>query len=769
MSEPHPKGECEAPTRESATADVSGRLPLWLVCLIFFFSGGPALIYQLIWQRSLFAIYGINVESVTVIVAAFMLGLGLGSLLGGVVSKKPGVPLLLAFGIIELGIGTFGLLSLGLFEWVGSWTLGLSTVATGLVTFGLVLIPTLLMGATLPILVAYLVNRSGNVGRSVGLLYFVNTLGSAVACFLGALYLFGELGQSGSVQAAVALNFVVGAGAVAAHLRARRSGAGSAKVQASSDEPAASGAGGTGFPFGLALALVAMCGFISLSYEILWFRVYSFVSWTLAAAFSLMLGAYLAGIAFGSLGARRFCPDLAAGSKPVHVRALAVFVVLANAFGFLVVPAVAATAVHAHWAWTLPFVTLAAAMLGATFPLIAHLAVAPGPKAGAQVSYLYLANIVGSTAGSLLTGFILMDTMTMQGISVLLALLGLALGASLLPPAKLVGRQRAAGGGLIAVLALLVIGLQGPLFDLLWERLQWKEKVQAKLDVGAIPFERIIENKSGVITISPQTSADAPHIYGGGAYDGVFSTNIVRDENMIVRAYALSFLHPAPKNVLTIGLASGSWAQVLVHHPQLEKLTVVEINSGYLEAIPHYPNVASVLKHPKVEVLIDDGRRFLKRTHQKFDAIVTNTTYNWRAHSTNLLSKEFLEELRGQLAPGGVVFYNTTGSSRVQRTAATVFPHAVRVLNFVAGSDSPLQLDTTRWRQTLLRYRIDGDLVVDMTLAGHRKRVARILRGLTFGDEKSWVETRASILERTRGFAIVTDDNMGTEWGAIWY
>lgn len=199
---------------------VSRRLWLYLVFLV---SGFAALIYQVVWQRSLFAIYGINVESVTMVVTAFMLGLGLGSLAGGAISKDPTRPALLLFSLVEFGIGLFGFFSLGLFHWVGSFTLGMSTLGTFFITFVLVLFPTMLMGATLPLLVSHLVRASGNVGKSVGTLYFVNTLGSAIASAAAVMYLMGHHGQAGSVRIAALLNFIVSAGAFVAHRMSRAS------------------------------------------------------------------------------------------------------------------------------------------------------------------------------------------------------------------------------------------------------------------------------------------------------------------------------------------------------------------------------------------------------------------------------------------------------------------------------------------------------------------------------------------------------------------
>jgi predicted membrane-bound spermidine synthase len=185
---------------------------------VFAASGAAALLYQVVWQRALFAVYGINIESVTVVVTAFMLGLGLGGLAGGALSRRPRRSLLALFALAELGVGLFGFFSLGIFRWVGAMTLQAPAPVTALLTFLLVLVPTLLMGATLPLLVAHAVRRSGNVGQSVGLLYFVNTLGSAAASLAAVVFVLGRFGETGTVRLAAVLNLAV-SGAVYVRLR----------------------------------------------------------------------------------------------------------------------------------------------------------------------------------------------------------------------------------------------------------------------------------------------------------------------------------------------------------------------------------------------------------------------------------------------------------------------------------------------------------------------------------------------------------------------
>jgi len=185
-------------------------IPRRALFAIFAVSGISALLYQLIWQRALLTIFGSNIESVTMVVSAFMLGLGIGSIVGGAVSNRRGVPLLLIFALVEIGIGLYGAISLHLFRWVGSFASGGGMLQTGLMTLTLILIPTLLMGSTLPLLVAHYVNASKNVGYSVSMLYFVNTLGAGIGSFLAAFLVLGAFGLTGSVYVAVCLN--IGAG-----------------------------------------------------------------------------------------------------------------------------------------------------------------------------------------------------------------------------------------------------------------------------------------------------------------------------------------------------------------------------------------------------------------------------------------------------------------------------------------------------------------------------------------------------------------------------
>jgi spermidine synthase len=264
-----------------------------------------------------------------------------------------------------------------------------------------------------------------------------------------------------------------------------------------------------------------------------------------------------------------------------------------------------------------------------------------------------------------------------------------------------------------------------------------------------------------------EISKDAT-VYGNGVYDGSFNVDPTDDVNFVVRPYALSLFHPAPKHILMIGLSSGSWAQILVNHPQVESLDIVEINPGYIQLIPQHPMVASLLQNPRVHIYVDDGRRWL-RAHPNacYDVIVINESFYWRDHSSVLLSADFLRLVRPHLNVGGVFYYNTTGSEDVVNTGLRVFPYGLRVFSALALSDSPIALDEDRWMRVLREYKIDGRLVFDPANPKSAETLAEyaaLLRDVDTTSRTAGVETSQGLNARLHQRLLITDDNMGLEW-----
>jgi predicted membrane-bound spermidine synthase len=727
--------------------------------LLFFLSGFPALLYQIVWQRALFTLYGVNIESVTMIVTVFMLGLGLGSMAGGWLSSRKGVRLLLAFGVIELSVGAFGAVSLGIFHGVGDLTAGASTFATGCIAFALLLVPTMLMGSTLPLLVEHFVRRTGNVGESVGALYSVNTLGSAAACFAAAFLLMRLLGESGSVRLAACFNLF--AGATALILQANQP-APSVKIQTTE-----SAATQQTIPLWIGMLLSGAVGFAALAYEIVWYRIYSFASGGAADSFALLLAYYLLGVAYGSFAVRDLCRQKYRNNVRLTLQAASNVVILGTVAAFLLGPALAHAVVHVPVKFTYSFVFIAATLLGSAFPLLSHAAVNPAKNAGRQLSFLYLSNIAGSTLGSFLVGFVVLNHCSTRTTSLLLLGLGLIVASMLAFLSGPATDRHKGPSGLFATgcVACVVLALaSGFLFNGMYERLLFKTVYRA----GMI-FSRVIENRSGVIAVYPERSEfgyPTSVVYSGGVYDGRFNTGLMHDSNGLYRAFAVSGLHAKPKDVLMIGLASGSWAQVVANDPNVENFVIVEINPGFLPLIRQNSEVESLLRNPKVHIVIDDGRRWLvAHPDRRFDFILMNTSFNWRANMTNLLSTEFMRLLRSHMNAGGIAYYNTTGSPDVLATGTAAFPFALRIGSFLAVSDSPFSLDKALWRTALTNYRINRQPVFDLADPLQRARLEDVLHlADELGVPKGGLESRASLQSRLRGSRLITDDNMGTEW-----
>ena len=189
---------------------LSTRAVIVITSGLFLTSGVAALLYQVAWQRTLFGWFGVDLDSVSVIVAIFMLGLGGGALIGGWLADRFTDHRILVFALIEWTIGAFGFGSLSFMDWIGVLFSGASLHGLIALTFLVFAIPTFAMGATLPVLVTEMVQRTESVGRATGWLYFINTLGAALGAFASGFLLLPRMGLDGLVTLAAALNTLTG-------------------------------------------------------------------------------------------------------------------------------------------------------------------------------------------------------------------------------------------------------------------------------------------------------------------------------------------------------------------------------------------------------------------------------------------------------------------------------------------------------------------------------------------------------------------------------
>jgi hypothetical protein len=263
----------------------------------------------------------------------------------------------------------------------------------------------------------------------------------------------------------------------------------------------------------------------------------------------------------------------------------------------------------------------------------------------------------------------------------------------------------------VAPLALLVLAttvVGNPPSVIVPVALTWQERAEVK---------HVVQNKHGIIhQLAFAGDPGGDWTYGGNIYDGRINVDMKVNSNQLERSYLLAVLHPSPRRALVIGLSSGANAAVIAGFPGIEVVDVVEINPGYLEIIRMYPEVSPLLADPRVRVHIADARQWLRaHPESRYDLIFQNTTYHWRAYSTQLLSSEYLRELRKHLADGGIAAINTTNSVDLYRTAIDIFTNVVRYNTFAYMSDRPITVRADAER-VLRESRIGGLPAFDESL-----------------------------------------------------
>jgi len=507
-------------------------------------------------------------------------------------------------------------------------------------------------------------------------------------------------------------------------------------------------------PVGM-LLLAFATGYLSMSQEVLWFRACSYATAGRAEVFGWVLGAILAGIALGGLVSARLCQH----GESTLLRAGALMLVLSGALFMFGFPIWAELQISLHnyrvsLLFALVCMTIVAALVGSVFPLACHLAISRNDRwVGRKMGWIYLANIIGSTTGPLVTGFFGLQFMSLLTNIRLVAATTVLVGITVWRP-----KRRGTNPNHHALHVAVAVALLACL-GLAHHRMSndFLAKLHYRADFATLgPYKRVVENRHGVIAVArgePVVGGDV--VFGGGVYDGRFNTDLDNDHNGIYRAYYAVVMRDKPKRVLMIGLATGSWARVVADYPTIELLDIVEINPGYLTVLADYPESASLTTDPNVRIHLDDGRRWLRRhPNRRFDAIIMNTTFHWRANATTILSKDFLLLAKQNLNDGGWVYFNPTGSEDAIHTAADVFRHITTIGNVVAASDAPLPPSSTELQERLALFNVNRPTFPD-TIAGRVRLAAFAARDLH--DQGAQFRDRADL-------HVITDDNLWTEF-----
>jgi spermidine synthase len=659
-----------APRPTAAPANLPG---LRLLGLCFFLSGMGSLALEVVWTRQLRLIFGSTTLAASTILVAYMLGLGIGGLAGGRIAGRvrDGIR---AYGWIEIAIGAYALmvpwlllavplLDRSVLHGLAFWPAALCRFFVVLL---LLLIPTVLMGATLPILVAALVRRDPRVAGSTGLLYGLNTFGAVAGVFVATFVLFPTLGLARTNAFGALLDAMVGL--LALTIVARRIAAWQGTTN---DAIAAQDATHEAPPLrvGLLLATYATVGFSALLYEVAWTRALAVVLGSSIYAFSSMLGSFLTGIAAGSLLFRRWIDRstqpivlLQGGLVALAALGLVTTLALPHLPGLLLAWMLAggldaSRVTIAQIGLSMLAMLPPTLILGGLFPLVTRLTAQGTRDAGDAVGKVYFANTLGSATGAFATGFVLIPVLGLRDTLALGAIVNLAVTGTLLLVTR---RERQSVVPALAALAGAVVLCVVPIpFDRMALTRGVFRSPESALDFG-LPFLPLDDVKQHELlyyrdglnsTVSVEREDAITLLRVNGKIDASDFGDM--PTQVLLGQIPLLFGPPA-KKVLVIGFASGMTTGSVARHRDIERIDAVEIEPAIVEASHFFDRHSGrPLEDPRVHLILDDARAYLGATRERYDVIISEPSNPWMSGVSNLFTREFFHIAHGALAPGG--------------------------------------------------------------------------------------------------------------------
>jgi len=653
-----------------------------------------ALVYQVMWLRLLALVFGVTVYAASTVLAGFMAGLGVGSLVAGRLAVRITRPLA-AFGVAEVLVGVTAFISPLLLDaltrvWVTMHpslpdSLAIVTLIRFVVAFLVLIVPTSLMGATLPLVIKSAVAREDRIGGRIGLLYAINTTGAIVGALVAGFYLISEAGVEWSFRAAALTNIIIGIVAVvAAYAMPPQVAAGrGATVDAPRAPHAPDPLALTSGQRQVVLWTFFVSGLMSLALEIIWFRMLVVFLRPTAYAFTIMLACVLAGIALGSALAApilrqrgRWLPVLAVIQALVGVAAVLSFNALTRSqqlidvatpwFDRLGLNTYLAPLVASSVVAMLPTMLL----LGLAFPIGLSLWAGDdtSDETSRRVGAFYSLNVFGAILGSVLAGFVLLPAIGTR--HSLIAVSALATTSSI----ALAWSQRRTRPSL----AYAIAGLAPVLFGI------GAYYAVDPFDVAFARFHRretLVWRAEGVqTTVAVHDRADNPpmrimYLDGNHQANNSPATAFVHH-----RIGALPvMLHQAPTTALVVGLGGGATPGAVARHDV--DVDVVELSAAVVAGSAYFKDINfDLLSRPNAHLRVDDGRNFLMMRRKKYDVITADIILPRHAGAGSLYSKEYYELVRDALAEGGLVMQWNGGDSMTEykllmRTFLSVFPY----------------------------------------------------------------------------------------------
>jgi spermidine synthase/MFS family permease len=711
-----------------------------IIHLLFLASGAAALVFQIVWFKQLQLVLGSSTYSVSVTIASFFLGLSLGSWLGGRFADRVRRPLR-TYAVLELSIGALSLvITLLLSKWA-VWTPLLapalrersliSAVLTLAVSLATLVVPTMLMGATLPFLAKYVVRERGVLAARIGVLYGINTLGAAIGCAVAGLWLIGTLGVWQTAVVGSAIYFVV------AILAGMRSSSGDVPVAVPAGPAEAhNSTDAIGYQTHALVAVFAVSGFVSIAYEVLWFRVLANFTLHTVYAFSAMLATYLLGLVLGAL----ICAKFIAPRKDALLANFARLQVLIAAAGLLTVALLGRARNILNGIESLPaslgippqlldplagsaeivvlclvVFLLPTTLIGIGFPLASELTIHRISALGRRLGQLYALNTLAGTFGSLIAGFLLLPRLGTQGSLTLIVALNLALFLLLVatqPSLRQDRRLRRLGveGVGFAIAGLWILGPT------------YLQHAQTRFDGARVLAFREARDATFVVTgyQSDDEGSFQQLLVNGNSY----ANNAPPGRRyMATLGHLPALLHPDPHSALVVCIGTGTTIGSLTVHPSLQSITGVDLSQAVFDFAPLFePLNHAFQRQPRVEKIVADGRHYLLTNDRTFDVITFEPPPPQDSGIVNLYSREFYQLAKRRLGRGGIVaqwvpldITRQALPRMMIRTMMAEFPHVSlwvpsRMEGVVIASMEPLQIDVAAWQRRMSVPELGTDL-----------------------------------------------------------
>ena len=772
-----------------------------LIYLMFFLSGAVALIYEVVWVRSLTLVFGGSHLAVTAVLSIFMAGLAIGGYTIGRCVDRVRKPLRL-YGLLELGVASFALIFMGLMKIYPSIYVALAQLKDDSILYLSVIrilfsilalvIPTTLMGGTLPVMSRFVSCQPENLRRHLSFLYGFNTLGAVLGALLSGFWFLRIYSVSTTLYIAIAANAAIGFTSILLQDRISSgiSPEGAAREQAATAADSAQDL----FPLKLVRWGIGISGFCALGYEVLWTRILTIAIGASVYAFSIMLVAFLAGIALGSqaygLSLRIFRVKDAGVARVISWFGLVQLIIGITAFlvtayirnipvnsirmqSYLLGTGLSPFEARSWSNFLLAFVYMVgpAFFMGVAFPLAGEACAKFRKAVGRGVGEVLAYNTVGALLGAGVSGYLMIYLFGIERSLQMLTIINLSLGLFVLTSLQ---RNRWLNAGVasltLATLCFLALNYNAMRFwDMEYfaifrsnqpEAFRTPEMVREAVENTDVLY--YAEGIESIVSVIKVKGGEQSFLTNGRIEA---SSHLQGQQHLLTLGHLPMLLHRNPKKVLVVGLGSGMTLGATSVHPSVEQVTLAEIEPkviGVAKKFEEYNH--HVLDNPKLKIVFNDGRNFLMTTREKFDVITADPIHPWFRGAGYLYTTQYFKLAADHLQPGGVIcqwlpIYELTPQDlqSVVRTFREHFRFTLMWLTHndaeLMGSNSPILIDERDLDRRIAEPVIAGDLKKVMMGSA-----ADLLSYYVMGTEGLERFGRAGILN--------TDDNLHLEFSA---